>query len=125
MTKLQHCQDAWPGVQGTRPCAPPPRVVRPTTTRSPWWPLFRPVPTLRHCYVLTSFGPRFGPWIFMFWASFAALFDVHASPSFSLDSTHTFTLKLGLNHTNLQSTLNKPKPSIIGENMHKLQINAN
>ena len=36
-----------------------------------------------------------------------------------------FSKKLGLNHRNLQSTLNKPKPSVIGENMHKSQINAN
>jgi len=77
------------------PCAPPPRAVR-LTTASPWWPLSRAVSTLPHCYVLTSFGPRFGPWIFMFWASFAALLSLHASTSFNLDSTHTFLLQTWL-----------------------------
>ena len=38
--------------------------------------------------------------------------------------TH-FSQKLGLNHTNLQSILNKPKSSVIEENIHKSQINAN
>jgi len=68
----------------------------PGLTGSPWWPLFRSVLTLPQCYVLASFGPRFGPWIIMFWASFAALLDQHASTSFSLDSTHTFLLKTWL-----------------------------
>jgi len=80
-------------------------TVRPSTS----------VPMLPQRYILTSFGPRFWPWIFTFWAYFATLFDLHASTSFSLDSTHTFLLKTWLESYKSAINTQQAKTSVIGE----------
>jgi len=71
-----------------RPCAPPRAAhggLWPARSRrflnSALWPLL---------------NLDLGRWIFMYRAYFAALLDLHAPTSFSLDSTHIFLLKTWL-----------------------------
>jgi len=87
---------------------PPPRAVRPTTGRAPHDGRPDASSLLRYDLFWTSVWA----WIFIFWASFAALL---ASTSFSLDSTHTFILKTWLE--SYKSTINtqQAKTSVIGE----------
>jgi len=101
---------------------PPWAVVGPTV--SPWWALPGPVPIFLECRVLSYFGPRDVPWILPALGLLGLLcYSLHLA----WFQIMPFSNKLGLNHANLQSQLNKAKTEHNRRNTcinHKLmQIN--
>jgi len=109
----------WEGAP--RPWQPPRPVV--VTTVRPWYPLagcpgFCPV----RCVLSWLHDPRVAcPWAICF-----GLFGlVCFISSLGLTSNHKILIKLGPKLTNLQENTARPKPSVIGEILDKMQINAN
>jgi len=77
------------------PCIPPPWAVRPPRAARGGHCPARSIWFSNDAFWL-PLDLDLGCWIFMYWAYFATLLDLHASPSFSLDSTHTFLLETWL-----------------------------
>ena len=89
-----------------------------------WWLLGSPPP--RFGLSVLRLGPQVFAFLGVFWASSCYhLLILMALTSLAWIHVKHFSQNLGLNHRNLQYTFNKPKSSIMEENMHKLQINAN
>ena len=100
----------------------PPRAVV-VTTVGPWWPLAQ---VLQFCPVrrVLSFLPSSADCLS--WAiCFGLLGLVCFLSSLGLMSNHIIFTKVGPKLENLQENSTRPKPSIIGDIVDKMQINAN